>query len=87
MKKTFDNPGDFDAPRSAELWLKEKGYSVGAMQGSAPRGILKGEFLIAKWRNLNAHDRNVLDGQLTGDSRSGPITVEIYEHHLEAGEA
>lgn len=32
-----------------------------------------------KWRNLNRVERAMLDGELTGDPRNGPITVELRE--------
>ena len=79
MSKTivFDQTGDFAATYAAEEWCKENGYSVGTMQRGDPRGILKGDFDIQKWRNLNAKDRAELDGTLTGDGRNGPVTIRI----------
>jgi hypothetical protein len=75
--KVFDEPGDFRANEAAERWLDENGYSVGRMQGSAPRGILRGDFDIQKWRNLSDAERDALHGTMTGDFRDGPITVRI----------
>jgi len=45
----FEANGDFGASRAAEKWLKENGYSVGSMQRGHPRGILKGDWDVAKW--------------------------------------
>ena len=70
---------DFAASRAAEAWCAEHGYSVGRMQHSDPRGILKGDYDIAKWRNLNARERKALDGHMVGDMRHGPVTVTIFE--------
>lgn len=71
----FDQPGDFEACRAAEKWCVERGISVGDMQGPAPRGLLVGDFWIAKWRNLNAAEKRALDGRMTGDMRRGPVTI------------
>jgi hypothetical protein len=78
MIKTFDQQGDFAANYAAEQWLREAGYSVGIMERGSPRGILRGNYLIMKWRNLSPQDRKALDGQMTGDMRNGPVTVEIF---------
>lgn len=79
MKKVFDQQGDFEACRAAEAWCRENGYSVGTMQGRDPRGILLGDYDIAKWRNLDKMHRAALHGVMTGSMRNGPVTVEIYE--------
>lgn len=46
--KTFDADGDFGASHAAEKFLSENGYSVGSMQRRDPRGIMKGDWVIAK---------------------------------------
>jgi len=67
--------------QAAETWLKARGFSIGIMQSDAPRGILLGDVIIAKWRNLDAEDRADLHGQMMpapGHSlRNGPIFVDI----------
>ena len=68
---------DFAAVDAAEKWIRENGYSVGSMQRGAPRGILKGDFDIAKWRNLNTKERAELDGLMEG-GRGGPVTIRIW---------
>lgn len=82
MIKTFHEQGDFAAADAAEAWLHENGYSVGSSQRGAPRGIMRGDVLIAKYRNLTPRERAALDGQMTGDMRSGPVVIEIF--HLGA---
>ena len=79
MKKVFDKTGDFEAFCEAENYLKKNGYSWGSMQCDDPIGIMKGDFNISKWRNLSTNERNALDGIITGDTRNGPVTVEIYK--------
>lgn len=74
---TFADPGDFEAMRSAEQWCADNGYSVGGMQRGDPRGLLRGDYAIAKWRNLSRQERAELDGQMTGDMRNGPVTVKV----------
>lgn len=79
MKKTivFDHQGDFAAMYAAELWCAKNGISSGSCQQGAPRGLLYGNIQIAKWRNLNAKERAALDGQMKGDMRNGPVTIEM----------
>lgn len=78
MIKTFHEQGDFAACAAADQWLYDNGYSVGSPQRGAPRGIMRGDALIAKWRNLTPRERATLDGQMTGDMRSGPVVIEIF---------
>ena len=78
MKKIFDTlGGNFEACREAEEWCEERGISVGAMERGQPRGLLRGQFHIAKWHNLSGPERRELDGTMTGDMRHGPVTIEL----------
>ncbi len=83
---TFRDAGLFEAATSAEMWCSENGYSVGRMQGKSPRGLLRGNYDIQKWRNLTAADRAALDGTMTGDMRNGPVVVWIKEPCVAAAE-
>lgn len=74
--KTFEANGDFGAYYSACEWLKENGFSYGSMQRDDPMGIMKGDWCIAKWRNLSASDKKALDGEMLF-SRGGKCTVSI----------
>ncbi len=47
---TFAGVEDFEAMYKAEAFLSERGFSVGSNQRGDPRGILHGEYIIAKWR-------------------------------------
>jgi hypothetical protein len=77
--RTFHSIGyDFSAMTAAENWCKENGISVGRMQGPSPRGLLRGDFDIAKWRNLSKREKAELHGQMTGNMRNGPVTVEMF---------
>ncbi len=76
----FDQLGDFEACRAAEKWCAERGISVGEMQGPAPRGLLVGNYCIAKWRNLTNAERRELKGRMTGNMRNGPVTITLEGH-------
>ena len=76
---TFINSGDFAAARAAEDWLRENGYSWGAMQRNDPRAIYNGDYVIGKWRNLSPYERANADGTMTGDMRKGPVTVTLKD--------
>jgi hypothetical protein len=77
MKVVFAEAGDFAAVRAAEDWCEKHGLSVGAMERGKPRGLLFGDYAIAKWRNLRQADKDALHGTMTGDMRSGPVTVTV----------
>lgn len=76
---TFADEGDFQAMHAAERWCAENGYSVGSSALGLPRGLMRGDWLIAKWRNLTNQERAQLDGQMVGDMRNGPITVRVKQ--------
>lgn len=76
-KVVFEQTGDFVAAHAAEQWCKERGISVGSMERENPRGLLRGDFSIPKWRNLSPSQRYSLDGRMTGDMRNGPVTIVI----------
>jgi len=77
IKVVFLQTGDFQAMHSAQDWCKERGISVGHMERGSPRGLLRGDFDIAKWRNLSPSERYALDGRMTGDMRNGPVVINI----------
>lgn len=74
----FSETGDFAACRAAEQWCAVRGLSVGRMQAGSPRGLLRGNYDIQKWRNLDRDDRRALHGLMTGSMRTGPITVRVF---------
>ncbi|MBP0589313.1 hypothetical protein J8I87_06185 [Paraburkholderia sp. LEh10] len=76
---TFADKGDFAALHAAEQWCADNGYSVGSGCAGMPRGLLRGEWVIAKWRNLTGQEIAALDGRMTGDMRNGPVTVSVKE--------
>lgn len=68
----------FPTDRAAERTLRDAGFSIGTNQRREPRGILYGDYLIAKWRNLRARERADLDGELRHHGPPGsPVTVVL----------
>jgi len=81
MKKAFKANGTFEAYYAACGWLSENGYSYGSMCMDQPIGIMKGNWGIAKWRNLTSSERKELDGTMTSnDFREGDVTINIPNH-------
>ena len=70
--------GDFAAVRRAEQLLQAHGFSVGVTQRGSSRGIMFGDYIIQKWRNLNVAERAALHGILDGD-RSSDAQIEIWD--------
>jgi hypothetical protein len=77
---TFNNAGTFAANYAAEDFARSCGFSVGSMQRGAPRGILYGDYLISKWRNMSRKEILALHGVMEGDFREGPVTIRLYDH-------
>lgn len=78
-KHRFESTGeDFSAGNAAEKWCQENGISVGPVQAYAPRGLVRGDAQIAKWRNLGDEDKAALSGMMTGSMRHGPVVVELF---------
>jgi|GEM_PF-5490655 len=67
----------FASTRAAETALRGAGLSIGSRQGRSPRGILFGDYLIAKWRNLTMHERNALHGELLMHSDLDLVKAKI----------
>lgn len=80
MLQEFNFDGDFQSLYAAEKWLADHGYSVasGCAQSGGKHGILKGDWVIAKWRNLTKPERAALDGVLIAH-RTGVARIQIYE--------
>jgi hypothetical protein len=76
-KLQFNQKEDWEAVEAAEQWCKDNNVSYGTMQGDWPRGLKRGNFNIAKWRNLDGNDIKNLDGTMTGDMRNGPVFIAM----------
>ncbi|KQQ60100.1 hypothetical protein ASF84_05155 [Pseudomonas sp. Leaf127] len=77
FKKKFDQQGTFAALYAAQKWLTANGYSYSSTCAMHPVAILKGDYLIAKWRNLTEKEIQALDGRMDGDFRDGPVWVVL----------
>lgn len=85
MTITFNNSGTFAAYHAACAWLKENGFSYGSMSGFLPTAIKRGDWAIAKWKNLTAQERRDIDGTIEGDFREGPVVVKLSEAATKKG--
>lgn len=80
IARSFASDETFGAINEARQFCTERGFSVGSMQADAPMGIKRGNYAIAKWRNLSHKDRKMMDGAIIGqDKRNGPVTVVYCE--------
>lgn len=81
FKKIFKHDGrDFSANTAATRWLKEKEFSLGAMEMKEPRAIVHTpDIYVPKWRHLDDVDKDALDGVATtsSDFRTGDITIHL----------
>ncbi|OJW42407.1 MAG: hypothetical protein BGO50_01360 [Rhodanobacter sp. 67-28] len=76
---TFTETGTFEASRKAEAWCAARGLSLGPSDRFGQRGILLGNYCIAKWHNLTKQEIAQLDGVLTGDGRHGPVHIDLKD--------
>lgn len=79
FKKVFDQAGTFQALDACRRWLDENGYSYGSSSAMHPIPVLKGDWCIAKWRNLTKAEIKALDGSVTGEIREGPVTLYLKQ--------
>jgi hypothetical protein len=77
---TFKAEGTFESYYMAQGWCSEHGYEEGSMCGDLPIGIKKGEYdLPWKWKNMNAKEKNSLDGIIIStDFREAQVEIIIF---------
>jgi len=78
VAEVFSQEGDFEAIRSAERWLRERGMKTGAGCVGCPTAIaMDGDTFVgsSKWRNLYPETIYTLPGCITGERRNGPVVV------------
>ena len=78
----FNAEGDFEAYRDAERFAHENGYSIGSMCSPLPTALIKGDYNVAKWKNLTPAQRFVVDGMITSEGyrfREGPVKITIFK--------
>ena len=78
---TFNQEGVFEAYRAACKWCEENGYSHGSMCRDMPIGLLKGNWQIAKWRNLDSSERESLAGTMScvTSFRESPVHIVLID--------
>lgn len=86
MVITFDQPGTFEAMQAAEDWCRERGVAFGSSERGSPRGLMVGDYVIAKWKNLTPKERAECHGTMAGDGRYGPITIRISRAALDGAQ-
>ena len=69
-----------DTP-TAEKALTEAGFSIGTTQRDAPRGLMLGDGVISKWRNLDGDERGELDGAVTRVAAGPGSPVKVFINH------
>lgn len=74
----FDQQGDFSAFHAAQAWCKKNGYSYGSLARDMNIGLLRGDWIIAKWYNLTPLEIEQLHGYMSSnDYRGGPVKITI----------
>lgn len=66
----------------ARTWCRENGFSYGPLCRDGRIGIRRGEFDIAKWKNLDGTDIDLLDGYIWHDGNGwekGLVMVVIFD--------
>lgn len=81
-KKTFDVGGDFDSYHAAIAWAKERGYTAGSMSNPLPTALIRGDYdatdIPWKRKNFKPKHEAMIDGEITGRFREGPVTVRLF---------
>lgn len=80
FEKIFKGSGEtFSAKWEAEKWLSDNGYSYGSSCVCSPQGVVKGDAIISKWRNMTNKERNLMDGRLYSDREGDARLVLNHE--------
>jgi hypothetical protein len=78
----FNNNGiNFSAWDAAVEWCRRNGLSVGSMCSPLPTCCMRGDVVIAKWRNLTTDEKAQSDAilvLLNGSYRDGDVEVQIF---------
>lgn len=73
----FRGGAPFEAQDAARAFMKRVGFSMASSCANAPTACMFGDYLIAKWRNLTVAERRASHAIMTGDGRSGPLTITL----------
>jgi hypothetical protein len=80
FKGTYED--NFSAFYEAEKHLKENGYSVGSMCQNGPIYFKKGNFRIAKCRNMSDEDRKICDGYMKCDDFRNADVILVFTNTI-----
>jgi len=84
MRIEFTQQGTFQALYAAQAWCRENGISYGSLCSPFPTGLLFGDYVISKWRNLSKQERDDLHGTMSGEFREGPVIIELKDSVIAA---
>jgi len=75
----FNQKGTFEAFYAAEQWCRDNGISSGSSCAMCPTCLMRGDYVVAKWRNLTKEEREQCHGTMAGDFREGPVFINMKE--------
>ena len=76
IKFESDDVVDFSAYEAAKLSARAQGYSGGSMSYPHPTALIKGDAIVAKWKNLTAKERAGVDGIIEGAIVGSEVGIE-----------
>ena len=70
---------EFPNLNAAMQWCDDNGYSYAPLCRDMPIGIMKGDYVIAKWKNLTEKEREEVHGTITTntDWDDGPVFITM----------
>lgn len=78
IERSFTSEIAFGAYNAAVAHAKELGFSAGSMSSPFPTALMRGDVLIANWKNLTKTERAAVHGTIDGDFRDGPVKLTIF---------
>lgn len=84
IKTVFKHTGeDWSAMRCAERYILEQGWTVGPSDMTGNRCVMRGDYRIAKWKNLSHAERGECDGKLVGRGRDTERTLVMFASEVD----
>lgn len=75
----FKSDTIFGALYAAQQWCRDNGISCGSTDITGSVCLMRGDILIAKWKNLTAKERAQCDGVMSGNWREGPVYIRMKD--------
>jgi len=83
IQRTFPNELGiaFSGLNACKKYLADHGFSIGSMQRDYPMAVQKGDVMIAKWKNLNHYEKQLVDGvvEAVGGFRMGAARLTLSD--------